>query len=123
VSTDAKLAEEIRELEERLLQPDTRHSRTELERLLDDDFLEFGSSGRSFSKVDSLEALPAQPAQCFVIEDFRVRSLAPGIALATYGVRRSERPGGAGACSLRSSLWRHDGTRWRMLFHQGTPSE
>ena len=40
------LEQHLRELEESLLQPEVRKSRT-LAELLDDDFIEFGSSGRS----------------------------------------------------------------------------
>ena len=40
------------------------------------------------------------------------RLVADTTVLVTY-----ETPG-----ALRSSLWRHDGSAWRVLFHQGTPT-
>jgi hypothetical protein len=38
------------QLEERLLQPEIRHSPAELAKLLADEFVEFGSGGRVYSK-------------------------------------------------------------------------
>ncbi|HEV8548040.1 MAG TPA: DUF4440 domain-containing protein [Polyangiaceae bacterium] len=106
--------DEIRQLEERLLTPQVRGSRAELERLIADEFLEFGSSGRAFTKAGIIAQLASQPhvAQPAILEHFNVRMLAPGVVLATYRL----------ASSLRSSIWRHEAAGWRMLFHQGTPT-
>lgn len=105
---------EIRELEMTLLRPETRGSPSELNRLLADGFVEFGSSGRVFTKAQVIAALDADPTspEMPVLDDFQTRELAPDVVLATYRCGRS----------LRSSIWTHDGTSWRIVFHQGTPA-
>ncbi len=105
------LADDIRALEELLLTPAVRASRAELERLLADDFVEFGSSGRVYAKSEIIEALVQDPVSTASVSDFRLIVLSENAVLATY---RSER-------ALRSSLWRREGENWRMVFHQGTP--
>jgi hypothetical protein len=104
--------QQIRALEELLLTPAVRASRFELESLLSDQFVEFGSSGRVYSKAEMIEALIASPGCTATVSDFRVLALAANVMLATY---RSEH-------ALRSSLWRREGNDWRMIFHQGTPA-
>lgn len=47
---DTGLDQQIRALEERLLTPELCRSREELPKLLADDFLELGSSGRTFDR-------------------------------------------------------------------------
>ena len=51
----------LRELEERLLQPDVRRSPRALADLLADEFVEFGSSGRIFDKPQIIAALRDEP--------------------------------------------------------------
>ena len=121
MSDIAALEAEIRRLEERLLTPEVRAAPEELARLLADDFLEFGSSGRVFDRQQVIATLPLQPKEQLALTEFQVRLLAPTIALAMYRVARpgeqqDEPPG-----SLRSSIWRYTAGRWQMVFHQGTP--
>jgi hypothetical protein len=106
--------EEIRALETRLLDQAVRASDTELDRLIADDFIEFGASGNVYTKASIIAALNAQPAlpSAIQIENFRTRVLASDVVLATYRF----------GASLRSSLWRRETTDWKVVFHQGTPS-
>ncbi|WP_375472314.1 DUF4440 domain-containing protein [uncultured Nostoc sp.] len=53
----------LRELEERLLQPDVRKSAKDIMDLLADEFIEFGSSGRVFNKQQIIESLQNEPIQ------------------------------------------------------------
>ena len=109
----ALLADEIRSLEEALLTRGVRGSAAELGRLLADDFVEFGSSGRIYTRAEALSALAAAPSSgeaAAPLTDFNIRELAPHVVLATY---RSGQ-------SLRSSLWRREAGGWRVAFHQGT---
>jgi hypothetical protein len=115
------LEQEIRALEEKLLNPQVRRSRRELELLLADDFREFGSSGRAYGKRAAVDHLQVQAEQRFVMEDFQARLLAPGVVLANYRVARQPVQGGAPNYTLRSSIWRFEANRWQMTFHQGTP--
>jgi hypothetical protein len=119
------LANHLRSLEEDLLRPAIRASRTELEARLSPDFVEFGRSGRVYDREALVAALAAEDDSAqpvAAIEDFRVRLLAPGVALATYRSLRDSSAGGRPSVVLRSSIWRLDGDAWRMAFHQGTPT-
>lgn len=105
------MAAELRALEELLLTSETRTSRDDLDRLLADDFVEFGSSGGVYTKAEVISAVPlTEPCVDCTISEFRALALAPDAVLVTYRL-----PG-----SLRSSVWRRDVGGWRMVFHQGT---
>jgi hypothetical protein len=122
IDADPALAEQLRLLEESLLQSEVRRSSTALDDLLADDFIEIGSSGRVFDKARIISALREESARrSRAIRDFRVRILAPSVVLATY--RLIGRDGDAPPRhTLRSSIWKRAGERWQMVFHQGTLS-
>ncbi len=105
-----RIADEIRALEERLLDPEVRASAAELDRLVSDDFREFGKSGRIYTKEDAIRLLVANPAGPSDLSEFMAAVIAPGVVLATF------RTGG----EVRSSVWRVEGGRWRLYFHQAT---
>jgi hypothetical protein len=109
----------LRKLEEELLRPATRRDSEALAWLLADEFREFGSSGRVFTRREVIEALRSESPNRFSITDFRATLLAEGVALVTYRAIRRDRLDEASA-SLRSSLWVMRDARWQMLFHQGT---
>lgn len=119
VSSDGEAAAlrlHLRELEESLLEPDVRKSERLVE-LIADDFVEFGSSGRTYTKADLVAALKAESPTLQSTADFRVELLAPTAALVTYRIRRHSQPP---LDTLRSSTWRLRDGRWQMVFHQGT---
>ena len=105
------IQDEIRALEEQLTMPAIRASFDALDRLISDQFVEFGSSGRIYTKQDVIAQLLAKPNIQVTLGDLQVRPLSDDVALATYRT----------AASLRSSVWRREGERWRVVFHQGTP--
>lgn len=107
-------ANELRTLEEKLLQPDFRRNRAAVAELLADDFREFGSSGRTWDKQQILDKLESEPPFDAVTHDFKATELANGVVLVTYKVTAKSRT------SLRSSIWINRNDRWQMLFHQGT---
>ncbi|MDZ8184671.1 MAG: DUF4440 domain-containing protein [Nostoc sp. ChiSLP02] len=114
--------EEFFHLEERLLQPDIRKSAKEVTELLADEFIEFGSSGRIFDKqqiIKSLQNEPTEPAIQRSITEFKTLVLATGAVLVTYRLIR-QKSGEQPVYSLRSSIWKSIGDRWKMVFHQGT---
>jgi len=90
-----------------------RASAVELDRLISDEFVEFGSSGRVFDKRAIIALLNAEPGLrgTSTIVEFRVLALTGDAVLATYRL----------SGSLRSSVWRIERDEWRILFHQGTP--
>ncbi len=110
--------EVLRDLEERLLDPQFRKSAAVAE-LLSDDFLEFGSSGRVFDKRTVLEFLRNEAsAESAALSEFCFTQLAPGVALVTF--RASQRRQGTRIESIRSSVWKQERGAWKLLFHQGT---
>ncbi len=111
----------LKQLEEALLQPRVRKSREAVEKLLSDDFVEFGSSGRIYNKQDTLEALGQEDAAQYSMSEFRAVLLAPEAVLTTYRVSRFTPDDGRTTISLRSSLWIKTDGRRQLLFHQGTP--
>jgi hypothetical protein len=101
-----------------LLDPAVRASRDRTEGLLDDDFVEFGSSGRVWDRESALAAmagdLSAAEAPISAADLCGVR-LSETIVHVTYVTKWR------GAASRRSSLWRRTDGCWRLYFHQGTP--
>lgn len=100
-----------------------RASAETLGELLAEEFVEFGSSGRTFDKAGIVAALEAEGARHLSLRDFRARQLAPGVVLATYRAIAWPVEDDSERVSLRSSLWVLRGGRWRLLFHQGTPTD
>jgi hypothetical protein len=85
--------------------------------MIADDFLEFGASGRVWTKQEIIGALAQwQPIER-KLDDFTVRELGSSLCLVTYKAATAA----GGVTSLRSSIWRKRGSTWQMIFHQGTP--
>jgi len=116
------LATHLRHLEERLLDPAVRKDPAQLEALLTEDFREFGSSGRSYTKAEIATLLQSEPIDAFTLSlsDLALQQLAPEIALVTYISARRDHATDQTTRALRSSLWIHRDGRWQMHFHQGT---
>ena len=113
------LAAHLQSLEEQLLKPETRSDHAAIAALVADDFREFGSSGRIFTKAQIIAELTTESARTLSLSDFHCELLALGLALVTYRSTRihaSEPP----IHALRSSLWVYREARWQVLFHQGT---
>lgn len=120
----AEVAEHLRELEQSLLNPAVRRNRTRLLALLAEDFLEFGSSGRAWTRRTIIDLLAKETA--FVppeIEEFNCAMLAPELALVTYRTVRTDEKSGERLVSLRSSIWTCATGEWKMRFHQGTRTQ
>ncbi|WP_372628271.1 DUF4440 domain-containing protein [Arsukibacterium sp.] len=116
------IKQQLIELEQLLVQPATRLSAELLNRYLTDDFYEIAATGRCFGKADVLERLPAEAPPVISQQDFDCRVLAEGLAQLTYRAT-IQRADCDPSCSVRSSIWRFDGEKWQMIFHQGTACE
>jgi hypothetical protein len=121
MNADESLAELLYRLEKRLHQPEIRRLRDEVAKLLADDFVEFGSSGKIFDKQSILEEVADEPELAVATSDFKVVSLGPDVALATYRATVIQL-GEPASYSYRSSIWKLIDGKWLMLFHQGTPT-
>ncbi len=127
MKSQAKDAATLKRLEARLQLPSVRTSRQQLDQLLADEFLEFGSSGATYDKAQVIKGLLADPESLLpryaTMQNTKILWLAPGIALVTYRSQKA-RPGGAPPQRAnRSSIWKKMDGRWQMVFHQGTPLE
>jgi hypothetical protein len=111
----------LHQLEERLLQPEVRHSPRELAKLLADEFVEFGSSGQIFDKQSIIKALANEPVVRISLIDFKILLLSQDAVLVTYRAIFFNGEGEPARYSLRSSIWKQVGNSWQMVFHQGTP--
>ena len=86
------------------------------------DFLEFGSSGRVFTREQMVAELAAEPSTLdLTLSDFSVLAASSGWALVTYRSTRRDPATGRSRTALRSSTWIQHNGRWQVLFHQGTP--
>jgi hypothetical protein len=96
-----------------------RASPSEVDALLDADYQEIGASGRLWTRASIIEALVEEPAVGALVEasDMQGREVTPDLILLTYVTTRD------GRRARRSSLWRRTDSTWRVLFHQGTPSD
>lgn len=110
--------ETLRLLEHSLWRAETRFDRGYMDEVMAPESFEFGRSGRTYDRQAILDGTPGPIRVELPLREFTVRSVAPGVALVTYvSVVEYE----SVEVSNRSTLWVHDGSRWLMLFHQGTP--
>lgn len=126
-----RLAEHLEELENFLFDPVGRRNIAVVSNLLAEEFREFGSSGRIYTKLDILAELSVEQPVVITLTDFLCQLVSPTTALVTYKSLSSHdnRPP---TQALRSSLWvlressgqfARDSAqeeKWQMLFHQGT---
>ena len=109
----------LHQLEDRLLDPTVRRSPDTVASLLAEDFREFGSSGRVYTRAEMLEALANEVPSHLRQTDFACHQLSPEVALVTYRSHRTS-PDTSAESALRSSIWVRTDGRWRLRFHQGT---
>jgi len=99
-----------------LLALEDRLAAGEYAALLHPEFLEFGQSGRRWTRAEVMAELPPATGPLTRTE-CQVHALSSSLALLTW---RGQRPGRPAA--WRSSLWAHDAQHgWRLRFHQATP--
>jgi glyoxylase I family protein len=119
-NSSQELAAHLFHLEQQLLQPSTRCDEVALRSLLAEDFREFGSSGRIYTRQQGHQRIRRGISTEDHPQRSTLQSTAADIALLTY---RSTRTTALKVAShaLRSSLWVYRDGRWQMIFHQGTP--
>ena len=97
------LARLLCELENQLLQPEVRQSLSDIDRLLADEFVEFGSSGTVCRKPQCARGM--SPIR-MSLSRFDAKLLASGVALTTYHMVKHDEPSPHMKHSLRSSIWK-----------------
>lgn len=125
------LAEHLEDLENFLFDPVARRDVSAVSNLLAEEFREFGSSGRIYTKLDILAELATEQPVVITLTDFVCQLVAQTTALVTYK-SLSSHENRAPTQALRSSLWvlrslprpyvqsKAEDATWQMLFHQGT---
>lgn len=106
----------LHELESSILNPETLEDLEKVKTLFHPDYLELGSSGLVYNRLDVLGMLEVSDNESGVmIRDFEVHKIINNAVLATY---RSI--GVSGKEARRSSVWVKSGGSWQIRFHQGT---
>jgi hypothetical protein len=108
------------ELEQRLAQVDRRLSAEDAGSLIAEDFVEFGASGKVWSKAEIIAAMSQWAPMERIVENFSVRELSASVCLVTYKVIGVTEDRRNSHFTLRSSIWRYTGEGWQIVFHQGT---
>jgi hypothetical protein len=116
-----ELKEIIYNLEASLLTQEVRSSFEKLNKLMTDDFIEYGSSGLIYNKKDILERLPNKPSPSYSLSNFELIIISESVVQTRFKTRRINLDGSE-LSSLHSSLWRKSNSDWQMFFHQGTPT-
>jgi len=109
----------LQRLEEDLWRQETRFDLAFLKKVLAADFFEFGRSGRTYTREDTLSHT-SQPIDAVLpLPDIQVRLLTPNVALVTYNsVAMYD---GVVEHGRRASIWSRTKDGWELRFHQGTP--
>jgi hypothetical protein len=121
--SDRELSAVFRELVGRepiFHRPELGTTRADFEAMTAPSFWEVGASGRCYERevvLDELErrfAGGTPPDEDLRTSDFRIQQLAADTFLLTYLLAQGTR------LSRRATIWRHDGSQWTIVYHQGT---
>lgn len=113
---DDEVLQHVIDAELRLHSQAVRRTRAEVERLLHPEFVEFGSSGRRWTRDAMLAAIGTELTDetAIVAHDVHAARLAEDVVLVTYVSDHG------GRLSRRSSVWCDTVGGWRIRFHQGS---
>jgi hypothetical protein len=113
----------LEQLETSLWREDSRFDRALMEPIFAPDFIEFGRSGRIWSRDECLSAVRRPIGASLPLRDFVVRLIARDAALVT--IISEICLADVMEYSRRSSVWSRAGgpagRPWHLRFHQGTP--
>lgn len=109
----------LQAMEEAMWRRETRFDRRYMDAVLADNFSEVGRSGRTYSREETLDLQPVDIDIELPLTDFTAVAICEDVALVRYTSVPSRAARGA---THRSSVWVNDG-RWRLRFHQATPTD
>lgn len=120
---DPKDLENLYRLEESLWRGETRYDKAAMERVFSEDFVEFGRSGRIYTREEMLfePGSGREIDATLPLPKFRARHLSADVVLVTYISEVMH--DGTLVRGNRSSIWSRGPDGWRLRFHQGTPTE
>ena len=90
-----------------------------LSELVDDEFMEIGSSSAVHDKTEVIRWLESNDPSEIQGEDFKAKFLSEDIVLLTY-ISTTNSPQKEPKQAKRSSIWKRSANKWQMVFHQGT---
>lgn len=96
-------------------------SPTILAELIDEEFMEIGSSSSTYDKAEVERWLSSDDVRKHSGSSFQGRFLSDTVILLTYVSTLKDAPLSENKPTMRSSIWRLIDERWKMVFHQGTP--
>ena len=92
-----------------------------LDTLLAQEFKEIGSNGYVSTRQEVVDwLLKKNPNDRWALTDFSVEELSSELVLAIYHACKISDHNSVSKGSIRSSIWKHDGRRWKMVFHQAS---
>jgi hypothetical protein len=110
---------ELTRLENALWREDTRFDLAFQERCFAPDCIEFGRSGRVYTREQMILAERQRIDAVLPLPDLAIRLLDENTAQVTYNSRVTY--GGVVEHGRRSSIWSRTPAGWVLRFHQGTP--
>lgn len=121
-AADAEATKALETLELALARRDERAIPGGYESVLHDSVVEFGTSGRVWTRDEILEALHTGPrVDAVTIEMFDAHVVRPGVFLVMYETTQTDPVTGLSSRQRRSSLWMQEGDGFVLRFHQSTP--
>lgn len=109
--------EKLKQLEESLWIAKTRFDNKYMDSILSPGFFEFGRSGKTYKREETLSTPFSEIHARLPLRDFKIHLITEDVALVTYisEVQYDELEVGN-----RSSLWLKTPDGWQLQFHQGT---
>lgn len=95
--------------------PKTRFDQNYMNKVLAPDFFEFGRSGKTYSREDTLAIAPQPINAVLPLKNFVIHAIEINVVLITYISQIEHEMGN------RSSIWSKGKDGWQLRFHQGTP--
>jgi ribonuclease HI len=121
-ATDVEATQALEALELALARRDETAIPGGYQSVLHDSVVEFGTSGRVWTRDEILEALNSGPrVDAVTIEKFDVHIVRPGVFLVMYETTQTDPVTGLSSRQRRSSLWMREGDGFVLRFHQSTP--
>ena len=114
----APMLEDLRRLEDLYHAAFPDATLEDFDRLVAPDFWETGATGRRYSRAFARQVLAqrsGRPDQAtWLTDQHHLQAVGEEVWLLTYRLRQP------GRVTRRMTLWRRDGDRWQVVYHQGT---
>jgi len=109
----------LERLEHDLWRESTRFDSAYMDKIMAEDFFEFGRSGRIHSRESCISQESVQINAVIPLQNLTIRMITEDVAQVTYN--SSANYDGVEEKGRRSSIWSKTNGQWELRFHQGTP--